>query len=356
MASIFKRKNKNGTTVWRAVIRIKGYPTVCDHFDRKQEAEDWSQTIERQIKLGQFKFDQYKKLHTFKELTERFLQDGILEHHRSAKDTHRHIIYWQSRLNSYALVHITPELIGKERQLLANTPTPKGGKRTPATTNRYLATLSSLLTYAATQLNWISENPTLSLKKLKENPGRDRVLTEDEISRLLIAARESKSPYVYCIILISLTTGARQGESLNLKWTDIDFENKLAYIKETKNGHPRSIALCDPVIEELKRLHEKRDPLKPLVFASKTAFGRVDIKKAWQHALKKANIKNCRAHDMRHTFCTLAAKNGASNLQLATATGHRTLACLMHYTHMDVQVTKEFSNQISDQIFKGEKS
>ncbi|NGX60249.1 MAG: hypothetical protein KR126chlam3_01419 [Chlamydiae bacterium] len=58
---------------------------------------------------------------------------------------------------------------------------------------------------------------------------------------------------------------------------------------------------------------------------------------------------------MRHTFCTYAAARGASNLQLATATGHKTLAMLMHYTHMDVQVTKEFSNQISEQILKGEK-
>lgn len=55
---------------------------------------------------------------------------------------------------------------------------------------------------------------------------------------------------------------------------------------------------------------------------------------------------------MRHTFCTLAAARGAANLQLATATGHKTLAMLMHYTHMDVQVTKEFSNKISEQILE----
>lgn len=53
------------------------------------------------------------------------------------------------------------------------------------------------------------------------------------------------------------------------------------------------------------------------------------------------------------TFCTLAAAKGASNLQLQTATSHRTLKMLSHYTHMDVQVTKQFSNQISDQILKG---
>jgi integrase len=353
MASIYKRKNDNGTTVWRAIVRIKGYPTVCNHFERKQEAEDWAQNVERQIKAGQFKFDQHNTMRSFSELTERYIQDGALEHHRSADDTLRHLNYWKSRLGSYGLVHITSELLGKERQVLANIPTSKNRKRTAATTNRYTASLSALLTYATLHLRWISENPTLHLKKLKEGPGRDRVLSEDEITRLLIASRQSKSPYLYCIILLSLTTGARQGEILGLEWKDVDFQNKLACIRESKNGRPRSIALCEPVIEELQRLNKERNLQKPLVFASKTAFGRVDIKKAWAEALKRANITHCRAHDMRHTFCTLAAAKGASNLQLATATGHRTLAMLAHYTHMDVQVTKQFSNQISDQIFKG---
>ncbi len=353
MASIYKRKNDDGTTVWRAVVRIKGYPTVCNHFERKQEAEDWAQGVERQIKAGQFKFDQHNQIRTFAELTDRYTQDGALEHHRSGDDTRRHLAYWKTRLGAYALVHITPELLGKERQLLIDTPTPKGRKRTSSTTNRYYASLSSLLTYAAQHLRWISENPALRLIKLKENPGRDRVLTEDETARLLSASRASKSPYLYCYIILSLTTGARQSEILNLEWKHIDLENKIAYIKQSKNGRPRSIALCDPVVAELRRLRDLRDMLKPLVFASKTAFGRVDIKKAWQQALKRGGISNCRAHDMRHTFCTYAAAKGASNLQLQTATGHRTLSMLLQYTHMDVEVTKQFSNQISDQILKG---
>ncbi|MCP6769709.1 tyrosine-type recombinase/integrase, partial [Klebsiella pneumoniae] len=78
-------------------------------------------------------------------------------------------------------------------------------------------------------------------------------------------------------------------------------------------------------------LYQKRNSAKPLIFASKTAFGRIDIKKAWKEALKRAKIEDCRAHDMRHTFCTLAAKQGASNLELATAMGHRTLAMLQRY-------------------------
>jgi len=40
MATIRKRKNKNGTTTWRAIIRIKGYQTTYNAFECKQEAED----------------------------------------------------------------------------------------------------------------------------------------------------------------------------------------------------------------------------------------------------------------------------------------------------------------------------
>ena len=152
---------------------------------------------------------------------------------------------------------------------------------------------------------------------------------------------------------MSLTTGARQSEILNLEWRHIDFNNQLAYLKETKNGRPRSISLADSVIAELSQLYQKRNTTKPMVFASKTTFGKVDLKKAWQEALKHAQIENCRQHDMRHTFCTLAARQGASNLELATAMGHRTLNMLQRYTHLDVKITKKFSKNISEQILQG---
>lgn len=352
MASIQKRKNKNGTSHWRAVVRIKGYPTVCNHFDRKQEAEDWSAGIEREIKQGQFNFDQHKHRHTFTQLFERYLRDGALEHIRSSEDVIHHLNYWKGQIGVYALVHLTPDLIGKERQSLAETPLAKGTKRSSATVNRYVSSLSAMLSYGV-RLRWIDENPCFSLTKLKENAGRDRVLSEDEISRLLATCRQSKSLYLYCVVLMSLTTGARQGEILGLEWRHVDFDNKLAYLKETKNGRPRSISLSDAVLQELQALYQIRNPAKPLVFASKTAFGRIDLKKAWKEALKRAQIEDCRGHDMRHTFCTLAARQGASNLELATAMGHRTLGMLQRYTHLDVQVTKKFSKNISEQILQG---
>jgi integrase len=353
MASIFKRRLKDSKSFkWRAVVRIKGYPTVCETFDRKQEAEDWGKELERKIKAGQYNFTQLKQQSTLNDLVERFLSDGGLEHHRSKEDTLRHFDYWKGRMGEYALVHITAELIGKERKLLMETPTWKGTPRSPATTNRYMASLSSLLTYAVKRLKWVEENPCINMIKFKESSGRDRVLSYEEIERLLEACRQSRSLYLFCIVLIGVTTGARLGEILGLEWRHLDLNNKLAFLRETKNGRPRSIALSDEVVAELKALYDKRNPLKPLVFASKTAFGKIDIKKAWQVALERASIQDFHFHDIRHCFASLAASQGASNLELATAMGHRTLSMLQRYTHLDVEVTKKFSKQISEKLMQ----
>jgi hypothetical protein len=54
-SSVYKRKDKKGkVTGWRAVVRMKGYPTVYKEFERKQEADDWKLAVTRKIKAGNF--------------------------------------------------------------------------------------------------------------------------------------------------------------------------------------------------------------------------------------------------------------------------------------------------------------
>ncbi len=349
--SIYKRKDRNGkVTGWRVVIRLKGYPTVCKECERKEEAIDWKINTVRAIKAGQFQFERHKIQRTFSDLVDHFKQSGALEHHRSAKDTIRHLEYWKQRLGEYALVYLTPERLGKERQFLIDTPTQRGTKRSSATVNRYIASLSGCLSHACRQLRWIDDNPCFNLIKLKESSGRDRVLTQDEVHRLFAACRESRNDYLYCIVLLAFTTGMRQGEILNLAWDHVDLENRLAHLKETKNGTARSVPLVDGVINELNRLSIIRNPAKKLIFASKTAFGKIDINKAWNEALKRANIQGFVFHSIRHHFATLMARAGASNLQLKTALGHKTLQMLERYTHLDAQSTRHLSEKAEKQF------
>lgn len=91
MASIYQRTNNNGTKVWRAVIRLKGHPTVCEHFDRKQEAEDWAREMEQQIKRGKYSSNQTKQKKTVTELIDIYIQDAVIGHHKAANDTVRQL-------------------------------------------------------------------------------------------------------------------------------------------------------------------------------------------------------------------------------------------------------------------------
>ncbi len=124
MASIYQRTNKDGSKVWRAVIRIKNYPTVSDHFDRKKAAEDWAKETETEIQKGKYNFTKNNEK-TLSELIDLYIQDAVIGHHKAAKDTLHQLNYFKGRLGAYGLVYITPELLLKERKKLQETPTNK---------------------------------------------------------------------------------------------------------------------------------------------------------------------------------------------------------------------------------------
>lgn len=349
MASIYQRTNKDGSKSWRADIRLKGHPSVSKQYARKQVAEDWAYETEALIKRGKYSFAKTNEK-TLADLIDLYIQDAVIEHHKAAVDTIRQLNYFKHRLGRYALVFITPDLLLKERKLLSDTPNTKKKLLNPATVNRYFATLGGAFRYACKTLRWIDDNPCTNILKLKSRPRVRRILIEGEEGRLLDACRQSQSPYLYCIVLIALTTGARKDEILTLTWESIDFENRVAYIKDSKNGQPRHVGLVDSVILELQKLHEKRNPAKPLVFASKTAFGKIDIKKAWKSALKRADIKNFVFHGLRHHFCSIGGQIGATGSQLRAQLGHTTASMTDHYSHLDAKATRFIGEAIEQRL------
>jgi|GEM_PF-7020748 len=124
------------------------YPSISNHFERKQEADDRANETERRIKIGQFNFSAHNKHHTYLELFDRMEADGALSHHRSLKNCRSQFSYRKERFGVYALIRINPELVTQERKILMDSLLCQGGKRDSTTINRYTATLSSTLSYA----------------------------------------------------------------------------------------------------------------------------------------------------------------------------------------------------------------
>ena len=55
MASIEKRRSKNGKITYRAKIRLKGYPPQSATFERKTDAREWVQRIESEMRQGRYR-------------------------------------------------------------------------------------------------------------------------------------------------------------------------------------------------------------------------------------------------------------------------------------------------------------
>lgn len=63
----------------------------------------------------------------------------------------------------------------------------------------------------------MEDHPMRRISKLQEPRGRVRFLSDDERKLLLEACRDSRSPHLYLVVVLALSTGARQSEILGIK-------------------------------------------------------------------------------------------------------------------------------------------
>jgi len=76
---------------------------------------------------------------------------------------------------------------------------------------------------------------------------------------------------------------------LNLKWKDIDFENRILYIVKNKDGKPSKIELNHTVIDTLNKI--KRCPKSEYVFCDSDGNKYFGVRKSFNTALQKAGQK-----------------------------------------------------------------
>ncbi len=206
-------------------------------------------------------------------------------------------------------------------------------RKSPATLNRYHQAISTVLTWAVDQ-DWISKNTALGIKRQKEPRGRVRWLSDDERQRLLDACDKSDWADLGLLVRLALSTGARRGELLKIRWSDVDLKKGLAHVGKTKNDDRRVLPLIKPVIALLRK---KPRPIRDgLLFASPRDPQRpyYDCRKFWNAAIAEAGISNFKFHDIRHTTASYLAMSGASPIEIGDVLGHKTLAMVRRYSHL----------------------
>lgn len=220
----------------------------------------------------------------------------------------------------------------------------------PATVVRYMAALSHAFTIAIREWGWLEESPMRKVTKPKEPRGRIRFLSDDERDRLLEVCRESYNPYIYPVVVLALSTGARKMEILRLTWQDIDFNRRVMTFHNTKNGERRVVPLVVHALQLVEQRFEDSSNSR-FVFPSRNGKKPFDIQRAWKAALREAEISDFRFHDLRHSAASYLAMNGASLAEISEILGHKTLAMVKRYAHLSEAHTAGVVARMNEKIF-----
>jgi hypothetical protein len=159
---LYSSKTEGGVR-YQAEIRLKGHPTLTATFDRKTDAKAWIQKVEADIRCGRHQLYSESKRHTFKEAAERYFKEI-----KATQAKEGHLNWWAGELGPIYLQDIRPAIITEKKQKLLTRLNQKGKVRSKSTCNRYLASLSHLLSICEKQWEWIGENPVRKISREKE--------------------------------------------------------------------------------------------------------------------------------------------------------------------------------------------
>jgi len=356
MAYIEKRESSNGKASYRALIRLKGYPTESATFERLTDARDWAQKTEAAMKDKRYFKTAESKKHTIADMVDRYITRIEQRNPNRLKDVKPMLEWWKEELGYCILADLTKAAITEKIEKLASRKrTLKDGKEkriSAARVNRHIAALSHACTIAVNEWEWLEHHPLHKVTKMKEPRGRVRFLDDDERKKLLNVCKDSRSSKLYLVVILALSTGARFNEIMKLKWQDVDLNRKAIILHDTKNKERRVLPLAGHALELIKEYNKVRRIDSDLVFPSPhDANTPWNIRTSWNTAVKNAGLQNFRFHDLRHSAASYLAMNGASLAEIAEVLGHKTLQMVKRYAHLSESHTSKVVASMNAKIF-----
>jgi len=235
-----------------------------------------------------------------------------------------------------------------------------GRRSTPVRANRALLLLSKMMNFAeARGMRPDGTNPTRHVQKFKET-ARKRYLSGQEFACLAgaLTAMEGKkkhgiSPSLALLFRLLILTGCRLSEVLTLKWEDVDLDNGVLNLSDSKTG-AKTVVIGLPAIDLLRRATTQAG--SPWVVT-----GRKDKDGQWHHIAnptrawdrvkaragldkdgepvkdKNGNpidLSDVHLHDLRHSFASIGAGAGLSLPRIGALLGHTQSQTTMRYAHL----------------------
>jgi integrase len=195
----------------------------------------------------------------------------------------------------------------------------------PIAANKTLKTLKTFLRWCVGRAV-LDQSPADGIPLPTKEISRDRILTDDELARVIIAARRMDSPYGGIIELLTLTAQRRE-EVARVTSDEFDIQRRIWTLPKarTKNGKPHTVHFSNQAIAVLNRANK----IGAFVFSLNGAKPFQEFSRAKRKLDELSGVKDWRLHDLRRTCVSGMARLGISphvtdkilNHQAGTITG-----------------------------------
>jgi len=225
----------------------------------------------------------------------------------------------------------------------------------PRSANFSLAVLSKLLAWAEDNgYRDLNSNPCGRIKRFEETK-RERFLSSDELHALGAAIETNEasgkiSIYAAAALRLLVFTGCRLNEILTLEWQYVDLDRQCLFLPTSKTGK-KTVTLNQQACTVLSDLPKVQS--NPYVIVGrKNGAHLVNLSKPWQLVRTAAELNDVRIHDLRHSFASVAASEGASLQVIGKLLGHTQAATTARYAHLTDDALKRTAEGVGSSIDK----
>ncbi len=235
------------------------------------------------------------------------------------------------------------EKVGPRKRIIV-----KGG---PGAARKVVRDLSAVFSFAK-RSEIVERNPVENAAVRKTDGQKTRFLTLEEVGRLgsALDELEQDGTNVKAINIARLwaLTGCRRNEIAGLKWDEVDFENGLLVLEDSKTG--RSMRpLGTAALTLLQQIERTED--SDFVFPADTGEGHFQgTKTPWARAIKKAELPGVTPHTLRHTIGSTAISTGEAMALTGAILGHSNPRSTAIYAHIQHEPSRKAANRVSKKI------
>ena len=205
---------------------------------------------------------------------------------------------------------------------------------------------STILFLAAIKFSFsslLNKDPTAGIKRPKNEKKLPVVLTKGEIDNLINSTETKKSKL---IIQLLYSSGLRVSEIVNLKPSDLDFNENIGWVRGGKGKKDRMFIISKKISKKLENF-SKRFSDWNYIFSKEKPLTTRNIQKIVQKTTEKAGIgKSVHPHTLRHSFATHLLENGVDIRKIQVLLGHASLTTTQIYAHVSSTELKKIKSPL----------